>query len=102
MEGSRARGLGYGSRFCVSATDLPPGWRRERRSDKYTVWFDENGTRYKSSREVEAALRCRFSHVQAAATAENKHASEEDTLTETGGETSEFELSPAKRPRIDA
>ena len=40
--------------------------------------------------------------MQAAATAENEHASEEDTLTETGGETSEFELSPAKRPRIDA
>ena len=50
------RGLGYSSRFRVSGKDLPLGWRQERRSSKYTVWYDDKGKRYKSSREVELAL----------------------------------------------
>ena len=54
---SRQRGSGSGSRLMVSEVDLPEGWRFERRSKKSCVWFDENGRRYKSSKEVWKALR---------------------------------------------
>ena len=37
--------------------DLPVGWRYERRSKKYSVWYDDKGRRYKSSTEVQAELR---------------------------------------------
>ena len=50
------RGVGYSSRFRVSDS-LPPGWRREQKSSKYTVWYDDMGRRYKSSVEVERALK---------------------------------------------
>ena len=94
------RGTGYASRFLISASDLPPGWRQERRSSKYTVWYDDKGRRYKSSHKVERALRelpvanCNVGNEPA------EHQAEGDTptCTETGGETSEFEPSPAKRP----
>ena len=85
------RGLGYSSRFRVSATDLPPGWRMEKKSSKNTVWYDSDGTRYRSSIEVEEALR-------RASTQKLTLLSE--TETETGGETaSEYEPSPVKKPR---
>ena len=84
------RGRGLGSRMMVSASDLPEGWRYERKSDKYCVWFDDKGRQYKSSKKVEAALR-----EQGYLTA-----SENETETETEPETSEYELSPVKKPRI--
>ena len=37
---------GYASRFRVSELDLPPGWRREQRGRKYTVWHDDKGNFY--------------------------------------------------------
>lgn len=37
------RGVGYSSRFRVSEDSLPPGWRREKKSAKYTVWYDDRG-----------------------------------------------------------
>lgn len=83
------RGVGYSSRFRVSDS-LPPGWRREQKSSKYTVWYDDMGRRYKSSVEVERALKERNLL---------SDASEDETATETGGETSEYEASPVKRPR---
>ena len=49
-------GRGYGSRFRVSASELPPGWRQARRSGKYTIWYDSTGKCYKSSHKVESAL----------------------------------------------
>ena len=42
------RGRGFGSRLLVSPEALPDGWRFEKRNDKYCVWFDEKGKRYKS------------------------------------------------------
>ena len=45
------RGMGNSSRFRVSENRLPPGWRREQKSSKYTVWYDDRGKRYKSSVE---------------------------------------------------
>jgi len=84
------RGVGYSSRFRVSEIRLLPGWRREQRSPKYTVWFDDKGNRYKSSVEVERALR-----EQGLLT----DVSEVETETESGGETSEFEPSPVKKSR---
>lgn len=51
------RGVGYSSRFRVSETRLPSGWRREQKSLKYTVWYDDKGKRYKSSVEVERVLK---------------------------------------------
>ena len=86
------RGIGYSSRFRVS-DNLPPGWRREQKSSKYTVWFDDLGNRYKSSVEVERALKERNLLSEA---------SEDETATETGGETSEYEASPVKRPRTSS
>ena len=68
------RGVGYSSRFRVTESALPPGWRQEKKSSKYTVWFDDKGNRYKSSSEVERATRERgFLGV-----------SEDETETETG------------------
>ena len=86
--GHQTRGVGYSSRFRVTEDALPPGWRQERKGAKYTVWFDEKGNRYKSSSEVERAIRA-------------LGVSEEETETETGGETSEFEPSPVKKSRSD-
>ena len=75
----------------MTESALPPGWRQEKKSSKYTVWFDDKGNRYKSSSEVERAMRERgFLGV-----------SEDETETETGGETSEFEPSPVKKSRSD-
>ena len=84
------RGVGYSSRFSVPKERLPPGWRQEQKSPKYTVWYDDKGNRYKSSVELERALR-----EQGLLT----DVSEVETETETGGETSEFEPSPVKKPR---
>ena len=81
-------GVGYSSRFRVPDSP-PPGWRREQKSSKYTVWYDNMGRRYKSSVEVECALKERNLL---------SDASEDETATETGGETSEYEASPVKRP----
>ena len=105
------RGIGYSSRFRVSDS-LPPGWRlvsqatplrrgvacetrwrREQKSSKYTVWYDDLGNRYKSSVEVERALKERNLLSEA---------SEDETATETGGETSEYEASPVKRSRTSS
>ena len=47
-----SRGSGYGSRFLVSTDDLPKGWQCVKKSQKYTVWYDEEGKSYKSSCEV--------------------------------------------------
>lgn len=80
------RGRGFGSRLLVPCEALPEGWRFEKHSDKYCVWFDENGQRYKSSKEVEAVLRER-----------GILGTGDDTETET--ETSEYEPSPEKRPK---
>lgn len=89
----QARGLGYSSRFCVSEDDLPIGWRCEKKSSKYTVWYDDKGNRYKSSVAVQRALEERRRLLED---------SDDETVTGTGGETSEFELSPVKRPRTEA
>ena len=89
---SALRGLGYSSRFCVSEDDLPTGWRCEKKSSKYTVWYDDKGNRYKSSVAVKRALEDRQSEEE----------SDNGTVTETGGETSEFEPSPVKQPRIES
>lgn len=89
------RGLGYGSRFQVTLDNLPPGWRCEKKSSKYTAWYDAQGKRYKSSVDVERALREQgFLH--------ESGLSGDDTETETGGETSEYEPTPVKRPRKEA
>ena len=53
------RGSGLGSRMAASPSKLPDGWRFERRSAKSCVWFDDRGNRYRSSKEVEEALRQR-------------------------------------------
>ena len=50
------RGIGYSSRFRVS-NNLSPGWRQEQKSSKYIVWFDDLGNGYRSSVEVERALK---------------------------------------------
>ena len=49
-----SRGVGEGSRMPkgTAKDDLPAGWRYERRSEKYSVWDDDKGWRYKSSTEV--------------------------------------------------
>lgn len=83
-------GVGYSSRFRVSKERLPPGWSHEQKSPKYTVWYDDKGNRYKSSMELERALR-----EEGLLT----NVSEVETETETGGETSEFEPSLVKKPR---
>ena len=51
------RGSGLGARMHVLEDDLPDGWSFERKSERYCVWFDDQGRRYKSSKEVDAALR---------------------------------------------
>ena len=84
------RGVGYGARFSIQEKDLPPGWRCEKRSPKYTLWYDDKGHKYRSSSEVEYALRA---HGWISDTAIS------ETETETGGDTSEYESSPVKMPR---
>ena len=49
LNAKRARG--FGSRLLVLPEAFPDGWRLEKRSDKYCVWFDEKRKRYKSSKE---------------------------------------------------
>lgn len=72
----------------MSPEALPDGWCFEKHSDKYCVWFDEKGKRYKSSKEVEAALReC------------GVFGTEDDTEAEIETETSEYKMSPEKRPK---
>ena len=88
--GHETHGVGYASRFRVSKDNLPPGWRAEKKSSKCTVWFDEKGTYYRSSLDVERALRERELLLPSDVS---------ETETETGGETSEYEPSPVKRPR---
>ena len=84
--------IGYSSRFRVS-DNLLPGWRREQKSSKYTVWYNDLGNRNKSSMEVECALKEKNLLSEA---------SEDETATETGSETSEYEASPIKRPRTSS
>jgi len=84
------RGIRYSSRIRVSEDRLPSGWRCEQKSPKYTVWYDNKGNRYKSSVEVEHAIR------EQGLVAD---ISGEEMETEYGGETLEFEPSPVKRPR---
>lgn len=82
------QGVGDGSRTPAAATsgNLPQGWRFERRSDKYCVWFDEAGKRYKSSSEVEVELKKRGMLLE--------------SDVETGEESlSEYEPSPVKKFR---
>ena len=86
---SELRGTGHGSRMVVSASDLPEGWRFERRSAKYCVWFDDLGNRYKSAAQVEVALRER-GFLRSAIASE----------TETETSASEYEPSPVKKPRL--
>ena len=38
-------GVGYGARFSIQEKDLPSGWRCEKRSPKYTLWYDDKGTK---------------------------------------------------------
>ena len=83
-------GVGYSSRFRIREGDLPPGWRQVQSSPKCTVWYDDKGKRYRTSLAVERAIR-----EQGFLT----DVSETETEAETGGETSEFEPSPVKRPR---
>lgn len=89
------RGLGYGSRFQVTINNLPPGWRCERKSSKYTVWYDAQGQRYKSSSEVERALKEQ-------GFLGGSGFSDDDTEAETGGETSEYEPTPVKKTGKEA
>ena len=42
---------GFGSCLLVLPEALLDSWQFEKRSDKYCVWFDEKGKRYKSSKE---------------------------------------------------
>ena len=53
-----------------------------RQGSNYTVWYDDLGNRYTSSVEVEHALKEKnfLSEI-----------SEDETATETGGETSEYD-----------
>ena len=87
------RGVGYSSRFSVRDEDLPLGWRRVNPggSSKYTVWYDSRGKRYKSSADVLRAISAESSTIVESSEVES------ELDTETGGETSEFEPSPAKR-----
>ena len=86
---NKLRGTGQGSRMVVSVGDLPEGWRFERRSDKFCVWFDDRGNRYKSAAQVEVASRER-----------DFLRSEMTSETETETSASEYELSPLKKPRL--
>ena len=54
-----SRGVGEGSRIPKGTVkdDLPVGWWYDKRSKKYSVWYDDKGRRYKSSTEVQAELR---------------------------------------------
>lgn len=70
----------------VLESDLPEGWRFERKSERYCVWFDDQGRRYKSSKEVEAAL------MKQGCLAASDYETEPETA-------SEYEPSPAKKPR---
>lgn len=82
------RGVGFGSHFLVSAEDLPEGWQVEKRSDKFCVWFDDQGRRYKSSKEVQATLR------------ERKLLGIDEGGSGTDTDASEYAPSPVKRPKL--
>ena len=86
------RGKGVGSRLAVATSDLPDGWRLERRSAKSCVWIDDRGKRYKSSKDVEAAMQKRG--LWKGAGYQSVTATETDTA-------SEYEPSPVKKPRTD-
>jgi len=83
-----SRGVGEGPQIPkgTAKDDLPAGWRYERRSEKYSVWYDDKGRRYKSSTEVQAELRKQGLLLE----------SETDTAEES---LSEYEPSPVKKPR---
>ena len=80
-----SREVGEGSRMPKGIA-LPAGWRYERRSEKYSVWYDDKGRRYKSSTEVQEELRKQGLLLE----------SETDTAEES---LSEYEPSPVKKPR---
>lgn len=82
------RGVGFGSRFLVSAEDLPEGWQIEKHSDKFCVWFDDQGRRYKSSKEVQVALR------------ERKPLRIDERGSGTDTDASEYAPSPVKQPKV--
>ena len=53
-----SRGRGEGSRMSFTTeSSLSEGWTFKRMSPKYCLWFNDHGKRYRSSLEVEAALR---------------------------------------------
>ena len=70
----------------TAKNDLSAGWRYERRREKYNVWYDDKGRRYKSSTEVQAELRKQGLLLE----------SETDTAEES---LSQYEPSPVKKPR---
>lgn len=80
MDPNATRGKGIRSRLLVSDDELPVGWRFERRSAKYGVWFDEHGRQYRSSKEVKLALRQRDNELETEA-------------------SSDYQPSPLKKPR---
>ena len=80
MDLNELRGKGIGSRLQVSEVDLPEGWRFERRSAKYSVWYDEQGKQYRSSKDVKLALK------------RQRVNSESETA-------SEYQPSPIKKPQ---
>ena len=87
------RGLGYGRRFAFTPSQLPRGWRQEKQGAKCTVWYDEKGTRYKSSTEVSRALSLLDETISD--TCEETECSGEETTDRD--ETSEYEPSPCKK-----
>ena len=86
------RGTGQGSRSLVQESDLPEGWRYERHSGRYCVWYDEQGKRYKSSKEVQARLK-------ELGLLSVPHVTLSETETETEETASEYEPSPTKKSR---
>ena len=86
------RGTGQGSRSLVQESDLPEGWRYERHSDRYCVWFDEQGKCYKSSKEVQARLK-------ELGLLSVPRVTLSETETETEETASEYEPSPTKKSR---
>ena len=55
------------------------------------MWFDDQGKQYRSSNDVKLALIARGLLPDPATS---------ETETETGGETSEYEASPVKQPKL--
>ncbi len=87
------RGSGLGSGLAVSTSNLPEGWRFERWSAKYCLWFDEKGNRYKSSKEVQKAILGKRVRLET----DNPSETETETEAETA---SEYECTPVKEPRM--